>query len=97
MRRYLLVFLTALGLCCLWPFAAAATTKESSHRPLCSEGSPTCTETVDSIGEYGNYTGHDEPALLFYSNRAGAGNSNLYHLTLPSDPKQLPSRTLLAG
>ena len=38
------------------------------------------------------YTGHDEPSLLFYSGTAGSGNSNLYHLQLPSDPKVQPNQ-----
>jgi hypothetical protein len=63
----------------------------------CSESYGLCAETVDSIGYGGEYTGHDEPSLLFYSNAAGSGNSNLYHLTLPSDPKELPNQAGTAG
>ena len=41
----------------------------------------------------GNYvSGHDEPSLLFYSNKAGSGNSNQYSLTLPTDPPTAPSQ-----
>jgi len=29
-----------------------------------------CTETFDSIGYAGEYTGHDEPSLIFYSNQS---------------------------
>ena len=57
----------------------------------------TCAEPADSIGYGGEYTGHDEPSLLFYSNTAGSGNSNLYNLTLPSDPKVLPNQAGTAG
>jgi hypothetical protein len=56
-----------------------------------------CAETNDSIGYGGEYTGHDEPSLLFYSNTAGSGNSNLYHLQLPTDPKVLPNQSGTAG
>jgi hypothetical protein len=52
---------------------------------------------VNSIGYNGAYTGHDEPSLLFYSNTAGAGNSNLYHLQIPSDPKVLPNQAGTGG
>jgi hypothetical protein len=89
MRRYLLTLMAASGLICLWPLAATAATKGSAQHPNCTHGAPTCTEVVDSIGEY---TGHDEPSLLFYSNSPGSGNSNLYHLTLPTDPKTQPTQ-----
>ena len=65
--------------------------------PECDEPTALCTEPVDSIGYEGQYTGHDEPSLLFYSNTAGAGNSSLYHLRLPSDPKVLPNQAGTAG
>jgi hypothetical protein len=56
-----------------------------------------CAEPADSIGYGGEYTGHDEPSLLFYSNQAGSGNSNIYHLRLPTDPKTLPNQAGTAG
>src|SRR6266705_2370290 len=61
-------------------------------RPLCEDNAPTCTETYQRYNYEGNYTGHDEPALLFYSNRAGSGNSNVYRITLPKDPPTLPKQ-----
>lgn len=39
---------------------------------------------------YGNYVGHDEPSLLWYSNQPGAGNNNTYYIRLPKDPPVLP-------
>ena len=58
----------------------------------CSESTALCAEPLDSIG-YGNeYTGHDEPSLLFYSNTPGSGNSNFYQLRLPTDPKKPPTQ-----
>jgi len=65
--------------------------------PQCSEPYALCAESNDSIGYGGEYTGHDEPSLLFYSNTAGSGNSNLYHLTIPSDPKVMPNQAGTAG
>jgi hypothetical protein len=56
----------------------------------CSEGSPICAETADSIGYQGEYTGHDEPSLLFYSHHHGSGNNLQYRLVVPSDPRILP-------
>jgi hypothetical protein len=41
--------------------------------------------------------GHDEPALLFYSNTPGSGNSSLYLLTLPKDPPTLPAQDGTGG
>jgi hypothetical protein len=32
------------------------------------------------------YVGHDEPSLLFYSNKADSGNRMRYSITLPRDP-----------
>jgi hypothetical protein len=58
----------------------------------CSEGSPICAETADSIGYEGQYTGHDEPSLLFYSDQPGAGNNLQYRLVVPQDPPVLPKQ-----
>src|SRR6185437_11011587 len=65
--------------------------------PECDEPTALCAEPADSIGYAGEYTGHDEPSLLFYSNTAGSGNSNLYRLQVPSDPKVLPNQNGTAG
>jgi hypothetical protein len=35
---------------------------------------------------FSGYAGHDEPAMLFYSNRPGSGNSATYQMVLPRDP-----------
>src|SRR5215471_19136338 len=55
------------------PVASAAT---GEHRVLCDDGAPLCTETVFNHNYEGRYIGHDEPALLFYSNTPGSGNSS---------------------
>src|SRR5919206_628543 len=65
--------------------------------PHCYKTTALCTEPLDSIGYHGSYTGHDEPSLLFYSNTSGSGNSNLYHLQIPTDPKVLPNDAGTAG
>src|SRR2546421_5067620 len=41
-----------------------------------------------------DYIGHDEPSLLFYSNKKGAGYDNTYKLTIPKDPPLLPRQDL---
>src|SRR6266704_3212312 len=43
------------------------------------------------------YTGHDEPSLLFYSNTAGSGNSSIYNLTLPGESRVLPNQQGTGG
>jgi hypothetical protein len=65
--------------------------------PDCDEAAALCTEPLDSIGYEGEYTGHDEPSLLFYSNTPGSGNSSLYQLRVPSDPNVLPNQAGTAG
>src|SRR5439155_16342941 len=94
MRRLLggsIVTVAALILLGLFTGSAGATV------PECDEPTALCTEPVDSIGYAGEYTGHDEPSLLFYSNTAGSGNSSLYRLKVPSDPNVLPNQAGTAG
>ena len=93
MRRILVGSFVAAALLALGLFTGAA----RATVPECDEPTALCTEPVDSIGYGGEYTGHDEPSLLFYSNTAGAGNSNLYNLTLPTDPKVQPNQSGTAG
>jgi hypothetical protein len=63
----------------------------------CDEGGVLCTETVDPIGYNGAYTGHDEPSLLFYSDRAGSGNTMTWILRLPADPPTPPNQLGTGG
>ena len=46
---------------------------------------------------YGKYVGHDEPAAVFYSNRAGSGNNDAYLIRLPKDPPVPPNQAGTAG
>jgi hypothetical protein len=72
----------------------AAPNYPDSSDPLCVQHPQLCTEQLDPWtyeGESYN-AGHDEPAVLFYSNKAGSGNTNKYRLTLPTDPKAPPSQ-----
>ena len=55
-----------------------------------------CAEVFD-VNYEGKYIGHDEPALLFYSNVPGSGNSSIYRLTLPKDPPTLPNQAGTGG
>lgn len=51
-----------------------------------------CTELRHDHQFNGHYSGHDEPALLFYSNKPGSGNNAVYHFTLPVDPPVPPQQ-----
>src|SRR5260370_13609248 len=44
-----------------------------------------------------SYVGHDEPSLLFYSGTAGARNSYISRLTLPTDPPNQPTQNGSGG
>src|SRR5262245_3395455 len=105
MRRTLLIGAGAFLLACASTAAAvsangastAAPQQVKSEKLLCSEGSPICAETADALGYQGEYTGHDEPSLLFYSDTAGAGNNQNYRLVVPKDPPVLPRQDGTGG
>jgi hypothetical protein len=61
-------------------------------KPNCLGGSRLmCPEVEDYDAAFNDiYVGHDEPSVLFYSNRPGAGNSMRYDLKLPKDPPPVP-------
>jgi hypothetical protein len=82
----------ALALSLTFSFAGRSTprAKASPRAPFCAGHAQFCTETREPWSYDGSYTGHDEPSVLFYSNTAGSGNSNLYQLTLPKQPAGLP-------
>jgi hypothetical protein len=77
--------------------AAPAAHAAPSTEPFCVTHPALCTETTNPLNYQGQYSGHDEPSLLFYSNTTGAGNSSLYHLTLPSDPPTTPNQAGTGG
>ncbi len=105
MRRTLVIGAGAFLL--LWATTAAAVSANGastaapqegkSEKLLCSEGSPICAETADALGYRGEYTGHDEPSLLFYSDTPGAGNNQNYRLVVPKDPPVLPRQDGTGG
>jgi hypothetical protein len=66
---------------------AAGAAAASQHMSLNCEYSSVCAEVADPTSAFGNqYVGHDEPSLLFYSNKPGSGSRMQYNLSLPSDP-----------
>jgi len=72
--------------------------KAAGSEPLCEAHPGTCLDTTGHKNYEGQYVGHDEPSLLFYSNRDGSGNSNVWHLQIPKEsvlsPVQLPMSPL---
>jgi hypothetical protein len=70
----------------------SASAAEQERRFLCNEGDALCAETAEAIGYEGRYTGHDEPSLLFYDDRSGAGNNNRYRFVVPKDPPIKPKQ-----
>ena len=55
-----------------------------------------CAEAHENPGG-SYYVGHDEPALLFYSNEPGSGNNQVYRLRLPKDPPLQPKQNGRGG
>src|SRR5229473_2079037 len=67
--------------------AAPASPTSSRHMHINCEYSRLCPDLANPQEVYGSeYVGHDEPSLLFYSNRPGSGNQMRYNMRLPSDP-----------
>lgn len=86
----------AVGLSLSWAGPAAArqaatptlAASPNQHMAINCEYSTLCPDIADSSTVFGDedYVGHDEPSLIFYSNRAGSGNRMRYEITLPRDP-----------
>jgi hypothetical protein len=72
--------------------AALAFAPTSAAEPLCELDNGVCPDTATHQDYEGNYVGHDEPALLFYSNRPGSGNSTTWRLRLPNESPLLPTQ-----
>lgn len=77
--------------------ARQSTSPQGSNqgRPMhinCANGRFACTEVAESERAFGKdvYVGHDEPSLLFYSNKPGSGNRMRYEYQLPKDPPAKP-------
>ncbi len=63
-------------------------------RESCASSRDLCTEVARPEQYWGNhYVGHDEPSVLFYSNKAGSGNDMTYQVTLPREPAGAYSAT----
>ncbi|HEY6249467.1 MAG TPA: hypothetical protein VI685_05875 [Candidatus Angelobacter sp.] len=70
-------------------------TNPNQQKPVinCPSDSPNCADIAKPLQEsLGQYSGHDEPAITFYSNRPGSGNSVTTVLTIPTDPPTPPQQ-----
>ena len=98
MRKALAIFGGMMLLASLGAPASASSPKgQRPEKLLCNEGSPICAEAVDALGYEGEYTGHDEPSLLFYLDTPGSGNNQQYRLVVPTDPPTLPMQDGTGG
>jgi hypothetical protein len=62
--------------------------KYKAGKDSCGSNRDLCTEVANPEQYWGyHYVGHDEPTVLFYSNKAGSGNNMSYKVTLPREPK----------
>jgi hypothetical protein len=97
MKRFaplLLAAFTVLVPCVATGVASA----DDYHESLCQQRPFLCLDPYRSIGENGEYTGHDEASVQFISNRPGSGGGDLtYTLTLPRNPPVQPSQAGTAG
>jgi hypothetical protein len=94
-RKALLAAATACALAMTVASSAAASHTTTAKAPasrhnLCAQNRLLCTEVYDSEDVFGHYVGHDEPSLLFYSNRPGSGNRMQYKGIVPKDPPPTP-------
>ena len=64
--------------------AQAASSNQKIH--ISCEYSRICPDLADNAAVYDEYVGHDEPSLLFYSDKAGSGNQLQYLVRIPKDP-----------
>ena len=96
MKKALAGGLAVIAVLLVGTFAGAARATEGGNFD-CSEAWSLCAEPESSIGYNGAYTGHDEPSLLFYSNRAGSGNSSQYQMTVPSESRVMPNQAGTGG
>ena len=82
---------------CVLFLVAAATVHAQKPKPYCEQQIGHCVDLPKTYTYDQKYVGHDEPSLLFYSNKPGSGNSSTYFLRLPKDPPTLPKQNGTGG
>jgi hypothetical protein len=97
--RFALVSVLALlgsAVCAVAP-ASPAVGAATGKGPMCEVHPFLCTDTHRHKNYEGRYTGHDEPAVAFYSNTPGSGSRSNYTLTLPRDSAMAPKQDGTGG
>jgi hypothetical protein len=92
-HRYLGLMILSAGLWLGSGASSFAQTLNSVHRQSlqCNEAEGIfCAEQGDIPGY--EYVGHDEPSVLFYSNKKGSGYNNVWRARLPKEPPTLPQQ-----
>jgi hypothetical protein len=64
---------------------------------FCDRTISTCPDTRVLKNYEGEYVGHDEPSLVFYSGRKGSGNSNVWKIRLPKESPVQPKQDGTGG
>src|SRR5206468_8226070 len=77
--------------------AVATAAGRSIREPFCETHLGSCPDVWTHRNYEGDYVGHDEPALLFYSKRAGSGNANTWGLRLPAEAPVMPTQDGTGG
>jgi hypothetical protein len=70
--------------------AASTAGSAGAAEPLCEQRPTLCPDPATRKDYDGNYVGHDEPALEFYSSRPGSGNQSSWTLRLPREAPVQP-------
>ena len=105
MKRRLVVFVGLMGLLAMLLQGTAASglarssaiVSDPGAAPLCEARVPLCPETYTHVSYEGQYVGHDEPSLLFYSDVPGSGNATTYRLRLPHEAPTMPTQDGTGG
>ncbi len=92
-----LVALAVLAVSALAAGPAAVAHADTYSESLCQARPFLCVDPYKSIGTNGQYTGHDEPSVLFYSHRPGTGNDLTYAMKLPKNPPMQPNQAGTGG
>jgi hypothetical protein len=92
-RRPLFAVVAGLAVCAFAaPSARASAGAAAGDDPLCQSRASLCADTyTDPPGAA--YVGHDEPSVEFKSGIPGSGNDITYTVTLPREPRRLPTES----
>ena len=97
MIRFIRTAMVLLGFAVAFAGIGVGTAAADSAGPACEAHPGFCLDTRTHKNYEGDYVGHDEPSILFYSNEAGSGNSNVWHLQIPREPPTIPRQNSLAS